>query len=122
MHHIIPIFAILGGLLLLAIGWTFRQTLVARLKVDSTLQFQCSTGDSEVMVINLNRYRGEGSRELRARMDDAWGLIQDRRDFNHERWKKIQEESFREKAEAARNAEIAESVVSKLKQVPEEKA
>jgi hypothetical protein len=113
MNTLFQALGIFGLILLLTIGIAFLQTLIARLKVESTVQLQCSTGDSEVMVINLNRYREEQPSDLKGRMDDAWKMIQDRRDFSHARWMQIQEQSRQEKESAA---QLAEETVAQISQ------
>lgn len=74
----------------------FSLTLFKKLKIDTTVQVQCSSGDSEVMSFNYNFSQDESDESKASKLKEAFDLIQDRRDENHLKFLEIKAEAIKE--------------------------
>lgn len=86
MTHLLQI-ALLLALVAGAVFLCFHAVMAAKKStVDTGVQIQCSSGDSEVMSFNLNFHKGESAEGKSEKIAEAFGFIQARRDQNHEAW------------------------------------
>lgn len=83
--------------------------------ISNGVQIQCSSGDSEVMVFNLNFYEGEDEKSKQAKIRDAFSRIEARREENHQKWLTIKAKAVEENEQAA-----AQGKDLKLKSVTQE--
>lgn len=66
---------------------------------------QCSSGDSEVMIFNFNFLKGETEDSKASKLSEAFQMIQDRRDENHEKFLAIREQAIKENQIKEENGE-----------------
>lgn len=97
-------------LMVSALAWTsiqFKKSLVK-----TGVQLQCSSGDSEVMVFNINFQEGESEDSKASKLAEGWQLIQDRRDENHAKWLEMKAKALEENEKS-----VADGKDLKLKSV-----
>lgn len=75
--------------------------------IETGVQIQCSSGDSEVIVFNLNFLVGEPEDKKQAKIDDAFGRIEARREANHLKWLEAKAKAIEEnEAQAAGSGKL----------------
>ena len=70
----------------IAVLWLLVIGLYKKAFIDTTVNVQCSSGDSEVMSLTTNFAKGESEESKKAKLASLWDRIQYRRDENHEKW------------------------------------
>lgn len=80
------IMILLGGVL-------YIKGLIDRLKKTHMMTISQATGDSESVVIQANFSKAESLEDRKQHMDELFGLLQHRRDYNHQQWLKIKAEA-----------------------------
>ena len=84
-------------------------------KIETGVQIQCASGDSEVMTFSNNFLRGESQDSKDSKVSEAFRHIQNRRDENHEKYLAI-----KAKAIAENEAKVANGEELKLRSVTQE--
>ncbi len=67
-------------------------------KIDKSVQIQCSSGDSEVILYNCNFADDDSEEDKGAKLREGFNIVEARRLENHEKWLKIKAESEKENA------------------------
>lgn len=68
-------------------------------------QVQCSSGDSEVMIINFDLLPGETEDSKASKIAEAFQIVEDRREENHEKWLAIKKKAQEENEKKVENGE-----------------
>lgn len=71
---------------LIACGAALFALLYKKGQIESGMQIQCSSGDSEVMTFSHNFTDGEDEESKASKIHEAFEYIQERRDLNHQKW------------------------------------
>lgn len=101
MEKVLQVLQVLVGVsLVFGIG-VMAFTHLRKSMVSHGVQIQCSSGDSEVMVFNVNFYEGEDEESKQAKVDDAFGRIEHRREVNHQKWLETKARAIAENEEKA---------------------
>lgn len=79
-------------------------------QVEKSVQIQCSSGDSEVMVYNCNFCDGDTEDDKGAKLREGFNMIEARRLENHEKFLKIRAEAEKENLAKAENESKLKSV------------
>jgi hypothetical protein len=83
--------ALCSGIVVL---WLLAIGLYKKAFIETTLNVQVSSGDSEVMSLTANFSKGDSEKSKQDKLNAIWSRIQYRRDQNHAEWLRIKAEEF----------------------------